>query len=498
LILVLIPVALYFLSPIIAHRSLEHWLESQQFSDIKLEMQPPAWNELRIERLALKREDSDRRITLETGHVSISYNPYEIFNQQRFKQILLTEADIQIEYLTQPEAESTPSEKLNLKQLLPDQWFDKIPIDTIRIGELSLSLRYPDATPDWQFRGALLFEDKALYSRVHFNRAGYDLGWGDIQLSAQNGITLRMLDQDNVFFSLQGRLTYDQALSLDSQQNISLSGLKHWTSKWTTLPSLPAVEGEIHLTGISHFPLKTHLTPDALLQSIQAQQTISGQISSIHPIQEIGSVSFQFAGDINFSLQSLGFTLEPESRLTLSKINHPALSSPIENLAISLTTPLLVQTDLKPLLSEEPISPLIPPVGVYFEGSPITARDLTIAPFSGSIDLTSIDLPQKTLTGQINLSALNIALAQQKLPLIDLTSTFELSPESVKQRYGLKTPDLPFKLNGEAKTDLIASITHTQWAVNPIPLAKMDTRLQTYLKLPPELSLLKGQLYHRG
>jgi hypothetical protein len=273
--------ALYFASPALAEKALNHWLQKQNYSSIELQMKPPGWNNLEIEHISLTKDSEDKVIHLSSGNIQVSYNPLELYFSQRLESLLLPQSKIRIEFKEAKTVQEPESELIDLSGMLPSQWLNKVPVGAIRVGELDLILDYPEDQNDWEFKGALLLENSTLYSRINFSRNNNELGWGDLRLTADDQLKLRLLEQDTPFVELQGQMQFAEQLTLNSKQSIALDKLSKIGDKFT-VTGLPELSGSMEFEGISSFPVKTRLTPDALLKSIQTQQQLSGQYSLLH------------------------------------------------------------------------------------------------------------------------------------------------------------------------------------------------------------------------
>ncbi|WP_286237580.1 YdbH domain-containing protein [Neptuniibacter halophilus] len=496
LLLLILPAALYLLSPFLAQKSLQYWLEEQQFSAVELEMQPPSWNRLHIERLALSKTDQHREVRIESGQILLSYNPVELFLNQRVEQLLLPRSDITIRYLQPISDETDNTSILDLSHYLPERWFGKLPVDTLRIGELNLKLDAPEGDSDWFLSGALLLTADELSSRVHFQREQTDLGWADLTLDHNNRISLQMLDQGTPFLRMEGELDYQSGLTLSSRQRINLQGLSHWQEKLSGM-TLPALSGELKSEAVSQFPLRSTFSPDALLQSIQSQQQISGTVYSQQP--SLADLKLQLQGDLNFSLRQLDLNLAETTQFEITGLQHSSLSKPVDSIRITLQAPASLQTDLSPLLAEAPLEPELSALQFSLSSSSVALQDgLIIEPLSAELSLSEIDLLNQNLHGTLITAPVQLQKPGQPLPPFQASSQFQLKSNLLKQQFSLTMPDLPVRLNGSGQTDINKHQTRLNWQLKPLKLTELVPGLKPYFKLPPELSLQSGSLFHRG
>lgn len=493
----LLPVILYLFSPLLAQKSLQYWLAKQNFSNIVLEMSPPQWNQIRIKRISLSHDDKRQQLQLESADIRLTYDPIDLFLNQRLQSILLPQSDITIKSNLEVHENSAPEQVINLETLLPSHWFNLLPVDVIRVGELNIALDYPDNEADWLFSGALLFEGNELYSRAQFRREKTDLGRADLTLKKNNQFSFRALDQETPFFRLEGQLSYDKQLRLTSEQRINLGGFSHWLQKFTPEYALE-LKGELISSGDSSFPLKTIFTPDALLSSIQSQQNFSGNFQLKAPVPELKTVSAQFKGNLSNSGQALELTLLKESQLILKQLEHPSLDSPVSKAEISLQQDLTLAAGLSPLLIGQLPRFKIPPVSLAISTSKVQLTSMKVEPLTAKLTLSKVDVESRQLSGQLAIPRIRLVMPEQKLPTAAFTTQFELSNNELKNRINMQTSELPITIKGRVKTNLAKQRSQLHWSLTPINLKGLEQHLKAYVQLPPELTLKRGTFIHKG
>ena len=506
LFLIVLPVSLYFLSPLLAKKGLEHWLQAQNFSHIELVMQPPTWNTLHIEKLKLQKNQPDKQLSLSTENILLRFNPIELYLHQRLDLIQLPKSDITITYSTSTVQPEEDDELLDLSNLLPEQWFKKIPANLVQVGELNVNLDYPSNTADWRFSGALLFDGEELYSRVKFYRNNKDLGWGDLKLGYDNHFYLRLLENDDPFITIDGALSYTEQLQLDSTQQIEITRLQRWQNEifppepqeQALKQALPGLTGHLETQGRTLFPLRTKLTPDALLGSIQTQQKVKATLSVLKPIAAIAQVDAQLSGTVDFSLSHLAVVMDSASTLSLLNINHASLSNPIKKASIQFKKALNIGLNLANTTKDTPLEPQIDPFNVTIVTTAVALPDIDIAPLTLNLDMQKIALAQGYFKGRAELKNIAIKHQQKQQPLINFTTGFELNNGVLSQTYDLNSTELPLAVSGKTSTQLDSLASQFSWTLKPISLAAINAPLRKYVTLPPELSLKAGTLFHKG
>lgn len=497
--LLALPAGVYFLSPYIAQKSLQYWLEQNQFSAIELDMHTPEWNQLHIKNIQLEKHSSAQIIRVKSQDINLQFNPYTLWHEQRLEQLTMPSSSIKITYLKE-QTSDTSTEQIDLSQALPSSWFPLIPIDTIKIGEVTLTLDYPAEQSDWQFIGALLFADQQLYSRVKALRNQSDFGWGDLHLNQSNQFKFRLLEQDEPFFNIEGNLSFDKQLALSSTQQIQLDGLQRWRKKLQLhdLP-IPALSGQIELQGQSYFPLKTRFSPDELLKSIQIDQVVKGQITAIEPIPELAKATLHLDGAVKFSLEKTELGLHPKTSLQLIGLKNPSLKAPLQELKINLLQALNLNLDIAKLVTEKTLVPEISALSLGINTSTLKLQGVQILPLRAELALTQMDLANSELSGSIAIPQLSVKQGKTTLPKLQLSSTFSLAKGQFKNRFKASTKSpLKLTLNGQSNTNLASGSSNLNWTLQPVNLKGIDRALEVFLPIPKELSMLKGSLFHKG
>ncbi len=482
---------LYVATPALAEKALKHWLQ-QHYSDIRLDMEPPGWNQLAIKQITLKKQETAKSLTLSSHHILITYNPFDLLLENRLDTVLLPESKITIDF-QQQDTSSGNGEATRLADLLPSQWLDKVPLNALRIGELDLVLNYPENESDWRFKGSLLLENATLYSRVNFTRNQTQLGWGDLKLAADDTVQLRLLNQNQPFFTIDGQLNFDEQLSFQSKQTLTLGNLGRLAEK-LSLENLSDLDGELTFTGNSLFPVSTHLTPDALLQSIQTKQSFNGHLALARPIPEVAAAELGVSGDLEFSLQALKLNLSEKSALTLSGLNHKSLQREVDKIILNLNQPVNIEA----LLTSGKFTPEISPLTLLLDITPIRFAQFRIRENQLKLILDNINLENGTLNGSASISQLKLEMPKQKIPAIDINSQFKIAKDTLGQQLTLATAALPLHLNATARTNLDNFSTRLDWKLKPVALNHIDRTISPFIEVPAKLAIQKGTFFHNG
>ena len=507
LFLVIIPLSLYLLSPLIAQKSLEHWLSAQKFSAVQLDMRPPGWEELRINSLHIEKNSDEQRLTISSENILIRFNPIDLYLHQKISLIQLPQSTVKIQYLTEDNSSESSNESIDLSNVLPAQWFHKVPAELIQIGELNLELDYPGAISDWRFVGALLFDGQELYSRVKFLRNTKDLGWGDLRLGLDNRLSLRLLEGNEPFVTIDGSLAYKNQLELTSAQQFDIARLQRWQQALfprprnrdeANNPILPALNGIIKSNGITAFPLKTKFTPDDLLKSIRTQQQFETNIKMTAPVKALDQLALKLNGALDFSLSELQLSIANQSSASISNLNHSALVSSIAKVDTLLLDDVAIKVGLSELLAGQSPQIEISPLSLKLQSSPIKLPNITLPSPVIALELSKIDLANTAFTGKALTTALAIQADNKTLPPLTITSLFTLNTNALITESSLQSSDQRIGLSSKSKTLLNSLKTTFNWKLKPIKLTVLEQQLSDYFPFPPELSLLSGTLFHNG
>ena len=504
--LVITPLSLYLLSPIIAQKGLEHWLIEQKFTSVELSMQPPAWDQLIIDKLYLQKNTEEQQLSIHSENILVRFDPIDLYIHQKITLLQLPQSTIKIKYMTDNTTQTETDEAVDLSNILPTQWFKKVPAELIQVGELNLELDYPNKDSDWRFIGALLFDGQEFYSRIKFLRNDKDLGWGDLRLDNNNHFSLRLLEENEPFVTINGALSYNKQLELQSEQRFDIARLQRWQQALFPRPSktiepvsqFPKLSGSINSQGVTAFPLKTFFTPDALLKSIRTQQQIQADIQLPAPTKTIGNVDLSLEGALNFSLSQLSFALSKNSHAIITDIAHQSLRRPIKQVKIALQTDSKVDINLANLIKNQLFSPQIDPLSLTINSSAIALSDAQLSPAIFNLDLEKIDLASSVLKGKLSTRALRIAANKIKVPRLDLTTRFTLASETLKHSFSISSTDVALNLTGNSATQLNSLDSQFNWKLKPLSIKKLEQQLTRFIPLPAELRVLSGTLFHNG
>lgn len=489
---------LYYFSPKIAELALQRWLAQQNFSNIELHMQPPSWNEIHIEQISLLKQNQDQEIKYQINHLTLHFNPIEMFSLHRVNELLIQEAEVQITYKSLPKS-SDSGEIIDLQQALPSQWFHQVPVDRLTIGSLKLDMDYPEGTSDWRFNGAFNFTQKKLTSRVHFQRDDQELGWADLEVREHNLFNLRLLQNDQTILVINGQLNHDKVLGLQSSQLIDLNGFMAWQKKvLQTEFEHPEITGSLSSRGTTTFPLKTQFTPDALLASLETQQTINAQFEVLKPVDVVSSVTAVVSGKLVFSENTLNLNLDNQTSAVAHELTPGFATQPIPNAEVNLPQGLAITTNLSSALKGQELTPIITLPELELSTPRITLEQGTLEPTTTQLQVGKIDLNGKAISGSLNNNDIEILLPEQTLLNAAFNTNFNFNDNLLNGEFALTTDQLPINLKGKYTSELATSKSNLDWVLTPVRLQDIDRTLTPYLAVPAELSISAGRLYHNG
>lgn len=505
-ILILLPVLLligiYAATPYIVQWGGARWLAEQGFQNVVLEMERPTWNRLTVTQFAAQFETNNTLASVSAGPLTIEYSPLMLWTSQRVKRVELPQSDLRLAFVNTALPESDVSEDafLDLTDFLPAVWFALLPSDEVQIGELNLSLDYPADQPDWNLNGALLIDDKQLYGRVRFKRDEQNLGWSDLELTSDNHFNLRLLQKNIPFVVIDGNLAADDKVALHARQVIDVEGLVAWLGRVAPTLTLPTVSGSISTRGTFELPLKTALSPEGMLQQLNARHHFTTQSSVKGMSQEVPKLALNIAGQLDMAEGALELKVAPQSLIKASPVVLPniriATADIVLDRAVSTTIDLkgITQTNAAPKLMLRNL-----PVQGKLNLSVIKTGNIrtSIRPIQFSVD--SADLVQHVYQGSLEIPEIEVAIPDQKVPKLSLNTRFNIRPGAATTQFKLITKELPISLRGSTKTNFDKGQTDVTWKLATLNLAGLDDRVRPYVKqLPAELSLIDGQFDHNG
>lgn len=501
-ILLLLLIAAYAATPYIVQRGAAQWLAEQGFTDVTLDIERPVWNQLQVRQFRAAKSTDNATLLLETGGILIRYTPIKVWSTQKVDLVELPASHLRIQINEDVGDQKAAEVKgfLDLASFLPAVWFAALPSEQIRIGELKVDVDYPVGQPDWLLKGALLVEADQVYSRVRFKRDEQDLGWGDLELSPDNHFNLRMLQQDTPFMVIDGNFQAGQNVVLHANQLIDLKGLGRWLRRFVPDMTIPDLSGSLSTQGHFTLPLKTALSPDAMLAQLTSEHTFKTQASlqQISPL--LKDIRLNLSGEIGLKQRSVRVSLAKESALTVINPSLPNLQ--LKQAGLHFSEPVTLRVDLP---HRESINQQWTPV---FEQMPIQG-ELRLSPISQGLRRTvvspvqfrvdSADLVQHQYKGSVNVSRLAVSAPKRRIPEVSLKATFKATLNNLKTTFDLRTVELPLRLTGKTTTDLSRSRSKISWTLQSVNLSGLSKKLRAYVPaIPAELSLHEGTLQHNG
>lgn len=501
LLLVFLCSAAYLYFPEILQNGLQRWLTQQGYSNVTLQIERPSWNKFVIHKLELVKEDDNQRISIQSNQISLRFDPYKATAHQPVQFIELPDTQITVQYKDNNSTSSSNDEFIDLSPLLPKKWLSQLPAEQLRIGEMTLKLDYPESIPDWTFRGSLQADKQQLTSRIKLFRNNEDLGWADMEVRADNHFHLRLLKHDSPFIIIDGALSFTDKLQLESTQLFNLSDTQHWLNQLLSsndvISQIPLIKaGSISLTGQTIFPLKTQLSPDNLLRSLQTEQSISGNIQLDNPLPSIGTLKTELKGSLKFQEHKLQTTLNSSSLFNLDHLQIKGLSSPINSAQINLTSPLQLNVDTGSLLSASQLPVTIQPITATITMSDIQYQEHRIQTSPIKVELTKIKLTPLEVNAIIHPAT--FSTENNSLPTVTLSSKINLHKSTLSTQFKANSTLPSLSLQGKSSTDLNKNRSDISWKLQPAPLANIENSLSAYIQIPAELSIHKGTLFHNG
>lgn len=491
----LILITAYAATPYMVQWGAAQWLTAQGFTDITLDIERPEWNELRVRQFRASKATDSADLLLETGSILIRFSPVKVWATQKVDLIELpaSHLNVRLKDNTNTQQPDTPETYLDLASFLPAVWFAAIPADQVRVGELDIDLDYPAGQPDWSLKGALLVESEQLYSRLRFYREGLDLGWGDLELTADNHFNLRLLQQDTPFIVIDGNLNTEDAVVLHANQLIDLQGLGHWLQRFLPDMDVPALFGSVSTQGTFSLPLQAARSPDTMLSQLVSEHRFKTQASLKGMSPVFSNVASNLSGTVLVSQKRVSATLNRGSTVTVVK---PQLSDVrMKQARVALTRPINFETDM----GRDGITLTNFPITAELLLSPLSQGEqrAVVSPIQFSVD--SANLLQHQYKGSVNIARLSLDVPDQRLPNISMRMDFDVDTHALNTKFELNAVELPLSFTGHSSTDLDHMSSSIVWTLKPIDIAGLERKLRTYFSfVPAELALSSGRLLHNG
>lgn len=498
---VLLVIALYAATPYIVQWGSARWLAEQGLRNVELEMERPGWNRLTVTRFAAEIETDNAQVSVSAGPLTIEYTPLTLWGTQKVDLVELPQSNITLQITgTSQDKTTEPDAYLDLPELLPAVWFALLPSKLVRIGELNLVLDYPTGQPDWTLSGALLIDNKQLYSRVRFMRDKQDLGWSDLELTPDNHFNFRLLQEDSPFVVIDGDLKAGEKVSLHANQLIDLGGLRAWLDRFMPTLTLPAVSGSVSTRGTFDLPLKAALSPEGMVRQLVAKHSFTTQTTVTNLSPELPKLALNIAGQLEVVEGRLDLHVAPKSAIQASPVALPNIRLAKADLVLdrpisaSLDLAGMAQTDNLPVPTLNNL-----PIRGQLHLSSIQQGGVRAAVSPVQLSVDSADLVQHLYIGTLELPEVAVTMPGHKVPNLALRTKFNISPEKAASRFKLLAKGLPFNVNGTIVTDLQKGQTDLTWKLATLGLEGLDSTLRPYVtQLPPELSLGGGRLDHNG
>ncbi|WP_292950585.1 MULTISPECIES: YdbH domain-containing protein [unclassified Neptuniibacter] len=510
--LLVFPLCLYLLSPIIAQKSLEHWLLQQGFSDVTFAIQHPRWNRLHVDKLELTKRSPDEELHVIANNAQIHFNPVTLYLQQQIKSITLPSTSLSITYLTNRDTRNK-DHNLDLQSLLPEQWFEKIPTDTVDLQQFELFVKGPTTTNDWAFNGNLSFDKETLQTQINAKLNTQSMGTVELTLNKQNRINFRLLENESPLFTLKGTfIPYPDKIEFDSQQTLDITQLRLWYealqpnidallgNEETLTNTLPNINGALQSQGLTSLPLE--FTPAAFIGHVQTTQQFKNTLLITSPVPEVGMAKISTEGTLRYKGQELSVSISPESKLSAHDVKPERHSKPIKEINLALQDEINLSINLAQSMLDKKLSLQLDPFDFTLHSTDITLPRLQIKQIKLGISLTNINLGSTldalTLNGTIEAPSVNLKFDKKQQPILKLKNHFSLNKQRLTHQFNLSTKNLPIEVKGQVSTYLLSKNTRFNWSTKPIKLSTIDKQMSNFIPIPPQLSLLSGSLFHNA
>ncbi|MEH6579403.1 MAG: YdbH domain-containing protein [Amphritea sp.] len=547
----LLIVILYLILPSVAQALTRSLLAEQGITTRQIDIQYPSWNSLFIPAAEFLHTTGDQRITFSTENITIRYAAADLLLRSRLQSITVENLTANIR--TSKASQESSAETFTIPALLPEEFFRQSPVDSIAVNALRITINQ-DNQPSIQITGDAELSDVSLAVNSEISYGNSKLPSLQFEIHNTNQLAINIGDKTQPL--LQSKITLQsktlqpktlpsetlpsetsqtssqQRLNIQAEHQLNLAALSELlqTPVMQDLLNssivLPAMQGQLWITGNSEIPVADTLKPTDLYQALVSEQQLNANLSIAQPVSEIERVAL----NINARLKQNDGLLKVELLTAESDIqgvntgNKTNSQLKIKHLNIKLA-PTSLSTELAPLLKQLANKQIpainFPEFNLTISGSPIKLNtpeyplEITYQP--AILSLQELDVTQQTASGTVKIAEIQTTTPGQKVPSLAISSQFNLTSQQLENSFTLQLLDQRLSkgqltIKGSSRTHFPEAtgsnsrsnnksdlVTTAQWKMQTLPLAGIEKVLSQYIPdLPPELVITAGELKHRG
>lgn len=126
-------------------------------------------------------------------------------------------------------------------------------------------------------------------------------------------------------------------------------------------------------------------------------------------------------------------------------------------------------------------------------------KSMTLQPLNLLLNIAKIDLNTPSASGHLNIP--NLQVKDKTLPLtppaLSLENRFHLKADTLSNHFKLRSGTPEIEINGSSHSNINNLNSRFNWELKPVGVKKIE-QLLSELKLPPELQINRGTLFHKG
>ncbi|GEM_PF-2071397 len=491
LILAITPLS-YLLSPVLGRYLIEQWFHQQGFTRVHFNLSHPGWGQLDIPGIALSYQSPGYSLTLTTGAIRLSYDPYRLLLRHQLSSVELEQAQVDLS-LTEQSDKSAPLTLAQFSTLLPALWLPQLPADHISLQQLHTRVQQPDGT-SWQATHQMQLTPDQAQIESQLAAAALPALSSLLTFSPDNRFIWRLDQQSQPVLTLEGQLTHPA--ELNTRLSLQLETALPLIRPFLPEPDiLPALEGTLNTAGQLYLPDSLDFSANPL-SGLKARQQFQLK-SQISP--PAGTLSTRLSGVLELNDSQLNLAVAKDSELNLQHWTVKGLAKPVETFTISLLKPWTMQTPLGKGLSLTKLQ--LKPISLHLQSSPLTLPDYRVQIAPTQLSLNQIEPVTGNLKGTLSSTRISLSRGNKTFPALTLDSVFQLKNQQFQQQFSLQIKQPDTRITGNANTDLKTFNSQLRWQANPLDLTRLASGLKPWLEpglWPENMQLTAGELQHQG
>ena len=267
----------------------------------------------------------DQRITFSTENITIRYAAADLLLRSRLQSITVENLTANIR--TSKTSQESAAETFTIPALLPAEFFRQSPVDRIAVNALRITI-IRESQPAIQITGDAVLSDFSLAINSVISYGNSELPVLQLEIDNTNQLALKIGDKAHPL--LQSRVTLQsktlpsktsktrtqQRLNIQAEHQLNLTALSELLQTpllqdlLNSSIVLPAIQGQLRISGNSEIPVADTLKPADLYQALVSEQQFNANLSIQQPVSEVEEMALS----INARVKLNDGLLKVESR----------------------------------------------------------------------------------------------------------------------------------------------------------------------------------------